>query len=209
MKILYFGTAQIAADILKELTKLDTEVVGVVSQPDRIGNRNKIQPTPVKQVALELGLKLFQPNKSREIVEEIQALKPDLILTCAYGEIIGEKILNIPKYKCVNIHASLLPKYRGAAPIQFAILNNEKETGITLMYMDKSMDTGDIIVQEKVSIEPNETFSSLYNKLTVLGKKMIKENIHILTSDNVKHYPQDNDSATYTKKIEKVDEKIN
>jgi methionyl-tRNA formyltransferase len=209
IKILYFGTAQIAADVLRKLTQLNVEVVGVVSQPDREGNRKQIQATPVKAVALENSLKLFQPIRPSEIINEIKELKPDLIITCAYGAIIGESILYIPKYKCVNIHASLLPKLRGAAPIQYAILNNDKETGVTLMYMDKSMDTGDIIVQEKIAINPKETYSSLYNKLTTLAIKMIHENIDKLTQDNVKHYPQDNAQATYTNKITKDDEKIN
>jgi methionyl-tRNA formyltransferase len=135
-------------------------------------------------------------------------LNPDIIITCAYGKIIPNNILDIPRYKAVNIHTSLLPKYRGAAPIHYAVLNGDDKSGVTLMYMDKGMDTGNIIFQEEITLSHNETYSSLYDKLSILGANMIKKHLSDLCSINVKSYKQDDSLATYTKKIERIDERI-
>ncbi|GMO15868.1 MAG: methionyl-tRNA formyltransferase [Mycoplasmoidaceae bacterium] len=207
-KIIFLGTPKIAADILNTILTCDVEVIGVVCQPDRLGNRGKIVFGEVKALCLEKKLNLFQPNKTKEIINELKELKPDLIITCAYGEIVSESILAIPKYGCINIHTSLLPKYRGAAPINWVILNKEKQTGVTLMYMDKGMDTGDIIKQKKINIEQKETFTSLYDKLTLLGCNMIKDNINLLFSSNIKKIKQDNKKATFANKITREAEKI-
>jgi methionyl-tRNA formyltransferase len=206
--VVFFGTPKIGADILKTLLECDVNIVGVVCQPDKQANRGKISYSEVKTLALQNNLKLFQPNKLNEILNELTNLNIDLIVTCAYGLIVPESILNLPKYKCVNIHTSLLPKYRGAAPIQYALLNNDSTTGVTLMYMDKGMDTGDIIKQASVSIDKDETYKSLYNKLSDAGSTLIKNEINNLFSDNVIVKKQNNELATYTQKITREVEHI-
>ncbi|MDR3249581.1 MAG: methionyl-tRNA formyltransferase [Mycoplasmataceae bacterium] len=208
-KVLFFGTSKISVAVLDELLITNVSVIGVVSQQPKKANHNKITKSEMQIFCEEKNIKVFLPNKSKEIIDEIKILSPELIIVCSYGEIIPQDILNIPKFGCINIHTSLLPKYRGAAPINYAIMNNEKETGITLMYMDKNMDTGDIIKQETISIMPNETYSSLYEKMSILGRRIIKENIDSLFSINIPRTKQDNALATYTKKIERKDEMIN
>jgi methionyl-tRNA formyltransferase len=206
-KILFLGTPKIAAEMLSALIENGANVVGAVTQPDRQKDRKQnLIPTPVKEVALANNLPVFQPVKVREIREQITEIKPDLVIVCAYGEIVGEWLLKLPKYKCVNIHVSLLPKLRGAAPINYAIFEDLKETGVTLMYMNKGMDTGDIIKQKAIPVAPTETFSSLYDKLTNLGKELIVEMFDELFDENLPHFQQDNELATYCSKI--VEEKI-
>ena len=149
MKVVFMGTPEFAVPILKLLID-EYDVVGVVTQPDRmVGRKRIITPPPVKELALEHNIKVFQPLKIKENYQEILALSPDLIVTCAYGQILPEEILHFPKYGCINVHASLLPKLRGGAPIHHAIIDGYKETGITIMYMSKKMDQGDILTQVK------------------------------------------------------------
>ncbi len=207
--IIFLGTPKIASDILNTLLKCDVKIIGVICQPDKPGNRGKIIFSEVKELALKNNLKLFQPAKIIEIVDEINTLAPDLIITCAYGAIVPSSVLSIPKYGCINVHTSLLPKFRGAAPINYAIMENEQETGVTLMYMDKGMDTGDIIKQKKTKIDSNETYTSLYSKLSLIGCELIKDNIDSLFSNNVNRIVQNHSEATFTSKITRETEKIN
>ena len=153
MKIVFMGTPDFAVNVLQGLID-NYDVVGVVSQPDkRIGRHQVLTNTPVKELALKYDIPVFQPIRIREDYEDILNLNPDLIVTCAYGQIIPKAILDYPRLGCINVHASLLPKYRGAAPIQWAVLNGDKTTGVTTMYMDVGMDTGDMILKEEVEIE--------------------------------------------------------
>ena len=161
MKVVFMGTPEFAVPILKLLID-EYDVVGVVTQPDRmVGRKRIITPPPVKELALTHNLKVFQPLKIKEDYQEILALAPDLIVTCAYGQILPEEILQFPKYGCINVHASLLPKLRGGAPIHHAIIDGYKETGITIMYMSKKMDQGDILTQVKTPILDDDTLGSL------------------------------------------------
>lgn len=152
IKVVFMGTPEFAVPILKSLIDV-YDVIGVVTQPDKEVGRNKVlTPSPIKKEALNNGIKVFQPRRIRKEYEDIINLKPDIIITCAYGQIIPSIILNLPRLGCINVHASLLPELRGGAPLQRAIMNGYKETGITIMYMDEKMDTGDIISQEKIAI---------------------------------------------------------
>lgn len=204
------GTPSIAASCLKTLIECNQEIVGVICQPDKQINRKKeIVYSPVKQIALEHNLKLFQPNKINEIYDDIVQLKPDLILTCAYGQFVSENILKLPQYGAVNIHASLLPKYRGGAPIQYAILNGDTTTGITLMYMVKKMDAGNIIKKYDIEINDNETYFSLKNKLTKLASEIIIKEIDYLCSNKVNSIPQNENEVSFAPIITRNDEHIN
>lgn len=204
-KVIFMGTPEIAKNVLETLLAIhEIEVVGVCCQPDKVnGRNNKITLSPVKQLCLDHNLKLFQPEKIGQIYDELAALSPDMIITCAYGQFIPTKILDLPVYKCVNIHASLLPKYRGGAPIQWAILNNESETGISLMHMVKQMDAGDVLAQEKVSIDFYETYSSLYAKLSDLACNMMQKHLLKLFNHELITYPQDPQFVTYGYNINK------
>jgi methionyl-tRNA formyltransferase len=206
--IVFFGTPKIAANVLQELLKCNVNIVGVVCQPDRKSNHNKIISSDVKTFALNNNLKLFQPTKANEIVNDLIKFDIDLIITCAYGLIIPKSILEIPKFGCVNLHPSLLPKYRGPSPIQFALLNGDKKTGVTLMYMDEKMDTGNIIKQLSIEIKDNETYVSLYDKLSYLCGELITQEIDNLFNTNVYSLKQDETLATYTTKITREDEHI-
>jgi len=211
-KVIFFGTPYIASKCLESLLSNDNintiEVIAVVTQPDKIVGRNKeIIHNATKKIAMGAGIKVFQPTKPIEIYDEIKKMSPDLIVTCAYGNIIPQKILDIPKYHCVNFHTSLLPKLRGGAPIQRAIINDEKETGVTLMYMDKGMDSGDIIEQSKFWLHEDETYSSLYARMVDFVYHMAN-NISRICVDNVKTTKQGN-NFTLAPIITRQDEKIN
>lgn len=210
-KVIFMGTPKIAAVCLSTiLENKNVEVVGVVCQPDRPSGRHKeIIFSPVKEVAVHNNIPVYQDEKVSNLYEKIKALKPDLIFTCAFGQFIPSNILEIPTYKCVNLHASLLPKFRGGAPIQWAIINQEKETGFTLMYMDKKMDSGNIIKQYKIKIDPNETYSSLYDKLCILAGEVISKDFDVLFDKNLKSTPQDEARVTFAYNITRNDEKIN
>ena len=174
LKVVFMGTPEFAVPIVKLLND-NYEVVGVVTQPDKMVGRKKIMtPPPVKVVSEELGLKVFQPRHIKEEYQPILDLKPDLIVTCAYGQILPEEILNYPKYGCINVHASLLPKLRGGAPIHHAIIDGYKETGITIMYMSKKMDQGDILTQVKTEIRDDDTLGTLQYKLSEMAKDLLK-----------------------------------
>lgn len=177
MKIIFMGTPDFARDSLEAVYNAGYEIIGVVTNPDRPKGRGmKMIPSSVKEFALEKELKIYQPEKVKnniEFIDEIKSLNPDVICVVAYGKILPEEILNIPKLGCINVHGSLLPKYRGAAPIQWAILNGDKETGVTTMYMDKGMDTGDMILKEKVTIGEDETTGELWDRLSKIGGELL------------------------------------
>lgn len=204
------GTPTIAMNCLKALLdNKNIEVVGVVTQPDKLVGRKQILTySSVKQLALQHNLKIFQPHKISEIKQEIENLKPDLIYTCAFGQFIPESILSIPKYKCVNLHASLLPLLRGGAPIHYAIINQFKQTGFSLMYMIKQMDAGNIIKQFAITIEPEETYKSLYDKLCLLAYNVTLDNVELLFNENLQSIKQDEAKATFAYNITRQQEKI-
>ncbi len=206
IKTVYMGTPEFSIPALKVLIE-NTDCQLVVTQPDKLVGRKKIlTPSCVKKYAEENNIEVFQPIKIRNDYQKIVDIKPDLIITCAYGQIIPKELLECAKYGAVNIHASILPKYRGSAPINWVIINGEKKTGITLMYMDETMDTGDIIKIEQTDIEENETYGHLYNRLSEMGAKLLKENLDYLVSGNVERIKQNNDLATYAPMIKRETE---
>ena len=208
MKVVFMGTPEFAVPILKLLID-EYDVVGVVTQPDRmVGRKRIITPPPVKKLALEHNLKVFQPLKIKEDYQEILALAPDLIVTCAYGQILPEEILHFPKYGCINVHASLLPKLRGGAPIHHAIIDGYKETGITIMYMSKKMDQGDILTQVKTPILDDDTLGSLQYKLSEMAKDLLKSTIPLLIADKIIPLKQHDEEATYGFNISREEERI-
>lgn len=208
LKVVFMGTPEFAVPIVKLLND-SYEVVGVVTQPDKMVGRKKIMtPPPVKVVSEELGLKVFQPRHIKEEYQPILDLKPDLIVTCAYGQILPEEILNYPKHGCINVHASLLPKLRGGAPIHHAIIDGYKETGITIMYMSKKMDQGDILTQVKTEIRDDDTLGTLQYKLSEMAKDLLKATIPLLIDKKIVPLKQNEEEATYGYNISREEEKI-
>ena len=187
MRVVFMGTPDIAATCLKRILADGFEVVGVYTQPDRPKGRGmKLTASPTKQVALEAGIPVFQPESFREeeTVEQLRALRPDLCAVVAYGRILPQKVLDVPTFGCINIHASVLPAYRGSAPYQWAVLNGEKETGVTAMYLVREMDAGDMIDAVRTPIGENETAGVLLDRLAVLGGKLFKVYETVLTEGN-------------------------
>ena len=208
-KVIFMGTPSFAVPILEQLIE-KTNVILVVSQPDREKDRkSNIFPTPIKKIATENNIEVYQPIKIKEENEKIISLNPDIIITCAYGQIIPEEILNKPKYGCINVHGSLLPKLRGGAPIHHAIIDGEKETGITIMYMDKLMDSGDIISQKKISILNEDNLDSLYTKMSQLGAELLIETLPSIINGTNERIKQDESKVTFGYNITKEEEKIN
>lgn len=208
LKIVFMGTPEFSVPILEALYNT-YEVVGVVTQPDKIvGRKKELQMSPVKKYALEKGLKVFQPVKIREDYEDILALNPDLIVTAAYGQIVGMKLLNAPRFKSINVHGSLLPKHRGGAPIQRAIMNGDKVTGITIMYMAKKMDAGDILAQKELEILDIDTSTTLFNKMSLLGRDLLMETIPLLIDGKITPIKQNDEEATFSYNIESIEEEI-
>ena len=194
MRIVFMGTPDFAVPSLKALAEAGHEICGVFTQPDKPKNRGmKLQQSPVKECALAMGLPVYQPAKMRdgEALAILQELKPDLIAVAAYGKILPVDILELPRLGCVNVHSSLLPKYRGAAPINWAILNGEDETGVTIMYMAEGMDTGDILAQAKTPIDINENAAQLFDRLAVMGADLLVETVKELDVGTAKAVPQD------------------
>ena len=199
MKILFMGTPMFAVPSLEALVAAGHQVVGVFSQPDKPKNRGmKLQPTPVKVCAQVHNIPVFQPEKLRDgtALETIRQLAPELIVVAAYGRILPQEILDYPKLGCINVHSSLLPKYRGAAPINWAILNGEKETGVTIMHMAPALDAGDIIAQRATPIDPDETAEVLYDRLARLGADLLVETLPRLADGTAPRIPQAEDQAT-------------
>lgn len=209
VRVVFMGTPDFSVPLLKMLIE-NTNVVLVVTQPDKeVGRKKEIQKTPVKVIALENNIEVFQPVKIRNDFKRIEEVKPDLIVTCAYGQIVSEDVLRIPKLGCINVHASLLPKYRGAAPIQWALINGEEKTGITLMYMDKGMDTGDIIAMREWPILDSDNVGTLHDKLSLLGASFLKENLEKIVHEENERIKQNDDEATYAPMIKREDERLN
>lgn len=205
MRVIFMGTPDFAVYSLKALLT-QHEVIAVVSQPDKPkGRGKKLVPTPVKEYALEQGLQVYQPEKARdpEFVTLLEELAPDVIAVTAFGQILPESILNIPKYGCINVHGSLLPQYRGAAPMQWSIINGEKVTGITTMFMAKGMDTGDMLLTTEVEITPEDNFSSVHDKMAEAGANLLLDTLSALQEGTVKRVPQDHEAATYAPMITK------
>lgn len=207
MRVIFMGTPDFATGTLEEIVLAGHEVVGVVTQPDKPKGRGKtLMPTPVKEVAMKYELPVYQPKKVREpeFVEILSSLKPDVMVVAAFGQIISKEILEMPKYGCINVHASLLPAYRGAAPIQWAVINGEKESGVTIMQMDEGIDTGDMIEKVVVPIAEDETGGSLFEKLSQAGAKLCVKVLKDLEEGKVVREKQPEESTTpYAKMIDK------
>ena len=208
MKIVFMGTPSFAVPVLEELIK-NYDVTLVVTQPDKeVGRKRILTPSPIKEVALKNNIKVFQPTKIREDYQEILDANPDIIITAAYGQIIPKILLDFPKYKCVNVHASLLPKYRGGAPIHHAIINGDEYAGVTIMYMAEKMDDGDIISQDKILIGEDNT-TELTERLSALGRDLLIKTLPDIFSNNIKPIKQNESEVTFAYNISKEDEKIN
>ena len=208
MKIVYMGTPEFAVNPLKELDE-NYDVIMVVTQPDKeVGRKKEIRYSEVKKYALEHDIEVFQPEKIRTDYQRIIDANPDVIITCAYGQIIPKELLEFPKYKCINIHASLLPKLRGGAPIHWSIINGDSKTGITIMYMNEKMDEGDILYQEEVEILDTDNVETLHDKLSDLGSKMIIDFIPRLETGDFTPVKQNNEEATYGYNVTREDEHI-
>ena len=206
MRIVYMGTPEIAATILERLLEEPYEVVLVVTQPDRPkGRGNTLTCSPVKELAVSRGIPVFTPEKLRlpENVEVVREAEPDMIVVAAFGQILPKSVLDIPRYGCINVHASLLPKYRGAAPIQWSILDGESETGITIMYMNEGLDTGDILLQKVVPIDAEETGGSLHDKLAETGAEALVEAIPGIIDGTLEPVPQGEMTTPYAKQLTK------
>lgn len=212
MRVLFMGTPEFAMPCLKALVENKYDVCGVVTQPDKPkGRGHKTVPTPVKAMALEYGLEVFQPEtlKNNAFLQTLEQLNPDIIIVVAYGQILPEYILNYPKYGCINVHASVLPKYRGAGPIQWCVINGETETGVTTMYMEKGLDTGDMLIKKTTPISQTETAGELHDRLCVIGAEVMLETIEELEKGTVERVPQDDSLSTYAPMISKETGKIN
>lgn len=208
LKVVFMGTPEFAVPVLNKLID-NTNVVMVVTQPDAFVGRKKIlTPSPIKQVALENNIKVITPNNIKEEYQEIMDVNPDIIITCAYGQIIPKILLDLPKYKCINVHASLLPKYRGGAPIHAALLNGDKKSGITIMYMDVGMDDGDIIKSKELDILDNDNINSLSNKLSVIGADLLIDTLPSILDGTCERIKQNIDDVTFAYIIKRKDEII-
>ena len=209
IKVVFMGTPDFAVPVLEGLIE-NYEVVLVVSQPDKKTGRHQVLTnTPIKNVALKYNIPCFQPVKIKDEYQEVLAYNPDIIITCAYGQILPKEILNYPRLGCINVHASMLPALRGGAPIHKAIIDGYSKTGITIMYMDVNMDTGDIISQQETDILDTDNLESVHDRLSVIGKSLLLETLPSIingTNDRVK---QDNDKATYAFNIKREEEHIN
>ncbi len=202
------GTPEFGAKVLESLLTKH-EVVLVITQPDKfVGRKREIVFSPVKKLALEKGLDILQPIKIKDCEDEVLKYDFDIIVTAAFGQFVGSRLLNHPKYKAVNVHGSLLPKYRGGAPIQRAIMNGEKETGITIMYMAKKMDAGDMLSRQIVPIDDSDNSDSLFQKLAVVGSQMILKTLDDIENGNINPVKQNEEEATYAYNLTKEDELI-
>lgn len=206
LRIIFMGTPDFSVPTLEALVHSEHQVVGVFCQPDKAkGRGQKVSMPPVKEVALQYNLPIYQPTtlKDDEVRRTIEELQPDIMIVIAYGKILPSWMLTLPPYGCINLHASILPKYRGAAPIQWAILEGEQETGVTVMQMDEGMDTGDILATIRTEILPEETAGELFDRLSLLGADHIISLLEDLTEGRLEAIPQNTEQATYTSKITK------
>lgn len=211
MRVVFMGTPEFAVASLDILLKERIDIVAVVTQPDRpVGRKRIITPPPVKKLAIEHNIPVYQPAKVRdeEFIKKLLSLEPDLIVVVAFGQILSRQVLDIPKIGCINVHASLLPKYRGAAPVQWAIINGEKVTGVTTMWMDEGLDTGDIFLQESIEIKDDWTALELFSELSILGGKLLIDTLKHIKSGNIIRIAQDDTQATYAPMLKKEIGKI-
>jgi len=209
--IVFMGTPNFSVPVLQMLVEEGYDVLAVVTQPDRpVGRKRILTPPPVKEAALELGLPVIQPEKLRgsEELQQIIALNPDLVVTAAFGQILPKSLLDTPKLGCVNVHASLLPKYRGGAPIHQAVLDGEAETGVTIMYMAEKLDAGDIISQRAITIEDHHTTGQLFGALSIIGRDLLKETIPTIIAGTNDRTPQDESLVTFAHNIAREQERI-
>lgn len=205
--VVFMGTPEFAVPVLEMLIE-KTNVIMVVTQPDKIvGRKKEIKFSPVKEVAIKHNIEVFQPSKIRLDYEPLKDLDIDLIVTCAFGQILPKEVLDLPKYGSINVHASILPKYRGSAPIEYAIMNGDKKTGVTIMYMDEGMDTGDIIKISKLPIKDNDTGGSIHDKLSILGKDTLECTLKDIFNGNITRIKQ-GDEFSIAPKITREDEHI-
>lgn len=208
LKVVFMGTPEFSVPILASLIE-NTKVVGVVTQPDKmVGRGKKVKYPKIKEVALFHNILVLQPNNIKNEYQEILNFEPDIIITCAYGQIIPKVILDYPRYGCINVHASLLPKLRGGAPIHHAIIDGYQETGITIMYMDVGMDSGDIIAYQKIPIELSDTYQTLHDKLSLLGSSLLIETLPSIVSGENQRIKQNQDEVTYGYNIKREEEKL-
>ncbi len=209
MRIVFMGTPDFSINVLQALIDSEYEVVGVVTQPDRhVGRKKVLTPPPVKKLAQKYHIPVFQPEKIKKDYEQVIKWNPDIIITCAYGQIIPKVLLDYPEYKAINVHASLLPKYRGGAPIHQAIIDGCHKTGMTIMYMDEKMDEGDIISQEEVIIENTDNVGTLHDKLSIVGAKLLIKTMPSIFNKTNQSIKQNDIEATYAYNIKPRDEKI-
>lgn len=211
MRIVFMGTPEFAVSSLRLLLEQGYNVVAVVSQPDRPkGRKRTLTPPPVKEAALSFGLPVIQPERMRssEAIAAVAELKPDLIVTAAYGQILPKAVLELAPLGCINVHGSLLPKYRGGAPIQRAIINGEKVTGVTIMYMAEGLDTGDMISRVEVPITDEDTSGTLFEKLSLAGSELLGRTLPALIAGEVQAVPQQDELATYAPNLTREDERI-
>ncbi len=207
-KVIFMGTPDFAVPILEMLIE-NTKVVLVVTQPDKeVGRKKEIKYTPVKELAIKNNIEVFQPTKIKESYEYILTKKPDIIITCAYGQIIPNELIETPQYKAINVHASLLPKLRGGAPIHHAIIDGYEKTGITIMYMSSKMDAGDIISQKEIKIEEKDNVGVLHDKLSKIGTELLKETLPTIFENKNERIKQDENKVTFGYNITREEEKI-
>jgi methionyl-tRNA formyltransferase len=211
MRVVFIGTGEIGVPTLQTLLSSKHKVVGVVTQPDKpVGRAQMVEPTPVKQAVTATNIAVLQPPRIKDLqaIEEIRALTSDVIVVMAYGQILPRDVLEIPKIACLNLHASLLPRWRGAAPIQAAIAAGDRETGITVMYMAEGLDTGDILLQRTTEVRQDDTGGSLHDRLAQIAPDALLESLRLLTAGTAPRIPQDSSLATYAPKLKREQGKI-
>ena len=211
MRIVFMGTPAFAVPCLEALSEADHQIIGVFTQPDRpVGRKQVFKAPPVKDWAAKKRIEVYQPEKitGEENIEILKRLAPEIIVVVAYGQILSQKILDIPSFGCINVHASLLPKYRGAAPINWSIINGEKVTGVTTMFMEAGLDTGDIIMKKETLIEPDETTAMLGTRLSFMGAELIVETLEAIEKGNACRVPQVNEESSYASMLNKSLSKI-
>ncbi len=209
-RIVFMGTASFSLEVFKMLIDEGYRIVGVVTQPDkRVGRKKVLTMSEVKEEALKYDIPIIQPAKIRNDYQAVLDLKPDMIITAAYGQIIPKALLDYPRYGCINVHASLLPKYRGGAPVHRCIINGDNLTGVTIMYMAEKMDAGNIIKQEVVPIYDNDNVGKLYDRLSVIGASLLKKTLPSIFDKSNESIPQDESQVTYAYNLTREDEKIN
>ncbi len=209
MRVVFIGTPEFAVPSLTTLHQNGFDIAAVFTQPDRPkGRGKKMQSSPVKQKALELDIPVYQPVRIKEpaSVQQLRELQPDVIAVVAFGQLLSGEILDLPPMGCINVHSSLLPRYRGAAPMQWAVINGEKVTGVSTMYMDRGLDTGDILLQQELIISPDDTFGQVHDRLSVMGAELLLRTLRMAESNDLKRIPQDDSLSCYAPLLKKEDE---